>query len=712
MMIGRRGLLLSVLGFFCSAALAQVVENAELRLEVSPQTGSIIHLFDKRNQTEYISDPKTVRLFELLIPNSTNYSRRIVSWNQTAHVETKGDQIEIHYEDLQPDQDQYRFGAGMVHVPEPRLPIAVEITLQLQGDHISARMHIQNKSLLLLTGVVFPYVGGMPAKSGNESAKFLLPSLGQRIFPHTFGVLSGQKAIRYPGVLASSWVSYELGSKGLGIEAKSGLDAQDAYFSMSPGPLQEGSAYRGRYEFPFIAWIQYPHIGGQTEWTSPEMTIHVHNSDWHTIAAEHREWFRATNKPEPNKTWNQSAGFATFFLKRDDNTIDWKYRDLPRLVAETETAGIHNIVIEGWRKQEGLSNPAPYGEIVDPRLGGDAVLKQVIADLRKKGVNLLFAYHSALMNVRQDHYPPEHAFWAVKTRRDATQIPVDYTFETVDYPLGIAGYHYWIEIDPTSAATDYLLTEARRLKQDYGFQNLFLKGIGQRAFLSYNRYQGVAPQDVYATGYKKFLGGLREIYSDGLLLNEGFNDLVNPFGNGAYTWDQTHDSEVLPYSLPWSSFSNDVEALDYEAANTSFAHKALMNLIVDAGANSVAHYPEFAQHLSNLQKLKAATLPYYADAEFRDHDGLKNVTDAPGTVVAVFANQTSQKTGIVVGNLTEQNVSAGFELQSPMNMGSARVFPEGSGMEEIDLAKPISLQLRPHQIIILAIDASLSHPHR
>src|SRR5882672_12787855 len=178
-MIGRLGLLFLLLAFFFNAALAQVVENAELRLEVSRQTGSIIHLFDKRNQTEYISDPKTVRLFELLIPNSTHYSRRIVSWNQQAvHVETKGDQIEIRYQDLQPDEEQYRFGAGTAHAPEPRLPIAAEITLQLQGDHISARMHIQNKSFVLLTGVVFPYIGGMPAKSGNDAAKFVLPSTG------------------------------------------------------------------------------------------------------------------------------------------------------------------------------------------------------------------------------------------------------------------------------------------------------------------------------------------------------------------------------------------------------------------------------------------------------------------------------------------------------------------------------------------------------
>jgi len=707
--VRRIALLLTLLFSLFGFGYAQVVENTELRLEVSPQTGSIIHLLDKRNQTDYISDQKTVRLFEILIPDTTNYSRRIASWKQqAARVETKGDQIEIRYDDLQPEEEQYKFGAGVVHVPEPKLHIVAEITLQLQGEHINARMHIQNKSFQLLTGVAFPYIGGMPAKLGNESAKVILPSMSQRVFPSSFGELSGQRAIRYPGVLAASWLSYEFPSKGLGIEAKSGLDAQDAYFSMSPGPFQEGSAYRGRYEFPFIAWIQYPHIAGQTEWTSPELTIHVHNSDWHALAAEHREWFRGKNRPAPSEVWDTILGFATFCLKSDDNTIRWKYSDLPKLAADSEKAGFKKLVIEGWREQEGLRNPAPYGELADPRMGGGAALKQAVADLKKNGVELFFAYHSGLMNVRQDQYPPEHAFWAVKTRRGANQIPVDFSFETPDYPNGMHAYHYWMEIDPTSGATDYLLREARRIKQEYGFQNLFLKGIGQRAFLSYNRYQGVAPQDAYAAGYKKLLGGLREIYADGLLLNEGFNDLVNPYGDGAYTWDQTHDTAILSYSLPWSSFSNDVEALEYETAVRSFANKTLINLVVDAGQTTVADYTEFAQYLLDLQRLKAATRPYYADGEFRDHDGLKNVMNVPGTVVTVFTNRTTQKTGIVLANLTEQSKSTGFELQLPMNTTRARVFPQGSGIEEVDVAKPVSVQLAPHQIVVLAIDATLS----
>jgi hypothetical protein len=702
----RRTFLLLLIISFCKISFPQVVENANLRLEVSPKTGSIIHLFDKRNQTEYIADQKLVRLFELTIPDTDNYARRIVSWNQqTASVETRGDQIEIRYNELQPDQEQYQFGAGVVHVPEPKLPIAMEITLQLQGDHISAHMHVENRSMLLITGVIFPFIGGIPPKSDSNSARFVVPSLGQRVYSSTKGELSGEKALRYPGVLASSWVNYEFASKGLGIEAKTGLDSQDAYFSMSPGPMQEGSGYRGRYEYPFMGWIEYPHIGGQSEWSSPELVIHVHNSDWHTIAAEHREWFRAKNKPEASKLWDETLGFATFRLKRDDNTIDWKYSDIPRLAADSEKAGFRRLVIEGWRSQEGTSNPSPYGEIADPRMGGAAGLKQVTADVNGKGVDLLFAFHSALMNVRQDHYPPQNAFWAIRTRRNATQIPVDYMFETVDYPLGIYGYHYWIEIDPTSPATNYLLGEAKRLKDEYGFKNLFLKGIGQRAFLSYNRYQGVSPQDVYAAGYNKYLGGLRQTYAGGILLNEGFNDLVNPFGNGAYTWDQTHDAAILPYSVPWTYLSDDVEALDYEAANTAFAHKALTNLIVDGGQSTVADYPVFAKYLYGLQQLKAATTPYYADAEFRDHDGLKNVTTIPGTIIAVFANEANQKTGIVLANLTDENKSAGFDLAVPTTI-KARVFPQGE-IGELDLAKPVNVSLAPHQILVLAIDANV-----
>jgi hypothetical protein len=52
--------------------------------------------------------------------------------------------------------------------------------------------------------------------------------------------------------------------------------------------------------------------------------------------------------------------------------------------------------------------------------------------------------------------------------------------------------------------------------------------------------------------------------------------------------------------------SNDVEALDYAAANTNFTHKLLTNLIVDGGRGTVGDYPEFAAH--QLSKLHFGAL--------------------------------------------------------------------------------------------------------
>jgi hypothetical protein len=683
---------------------AAVLENAALRLEVSAQTGSIVGLRDKRNGTEYVTDPDQARLFELLIPDAGNYSRRIVSWKQRpASVSNQGDRIEILFQQLQPDEEQYRFGSGLMHFPEPWLPIEVKVTLRLQGEHVDARMNIANRSPTLITGVVFPYVGGLPGNSGADTAKIILPSVGQRVFDNTLGAFAGQRTNRYPGLLVSSWLQFALGSKGVGLEVRSGPEAQDAYFALSPGRFLPGSAYRGRYEYPFIAWIHYPHIAGQREWTSPPALLHVHDSDWHEMAAEHREWFRASGPPPSTSAWTQALGFASYRLKRDDNTVDWTYGDLPALAAAAEQAGVRRLVIEGWRRQEGPGNPAPYGELADPRLGGAPALKQAIDGLQRQGVDLLFAFHPAVLNVAQDHYPSEFASWTVKTRRQANQLPVDFLYHTADYPDVLAGPRYSVEIDPASAATDFLIQEARRLRQEYGFKGLLLKGIGQRAFLSYNRHSGVAPQSTYATGYARLLGELRRIYADGLLLNEGVNDLVNPFSDGAYTWNQSTDAAVLAYSLPWSTYSNDVEAMDYAAANTAFAHKMLVNLIVDGGQGSIADYPDFARHLRALQELKAATTPYYAAAEFRDHDGLKNVANDPGVVVAVFANPTSPRTGIVLANLTEQAATARFELPPAAALAKRRVYPDSAAA--IDAVAPLSVPLAPRQVILLAIDA-------
>lgn len=192
------------------------------------------------------------------------------------------------------------------------------------------------------------------------------------------------------------------------------------------------------------------------------MVIHVHEGDWHTMAAEHREWVRAENRPRPGQRWSDRIGFATYRLKRDDNTIDWHYEDLPVLAEAASAAGIRDLVIEGWRETESPRNPAPRGELADPRMGGAPTLSAAISELAGKGFELAFAFHPSLINVFADRYPSPDALWAVKTSRQGYQIPVNFLSSTNDYPATLLG-----------------------------MRSLFLKGIGQSAFLSCLREHGV-----------------------------------------------------------------------------------------------------------------------------------------------------------------------------------------------------------------------------
>jgi len=142
--------------------------------------------------------------------------------------------------------------------------------------------------------------------------------------------------------------------------------------------------------------------------------------------------------------------------------------------------------------------------------------------------------------------------------------------------------------------------------------------------------------------------------------------------------------------------------LNYDQANASFARKILVNLIVDGGDGTVSRYPDFAKHLKALGQLKAAAAPYYAQAEFRDHDGVKEVAADPQIIVSAFRNLASKQRGIVLANLSDQKKRSVLGLDQAA--GKGHLLRLAGQREEIDLAPQISLELAPYEVVVLGID--------
>jgi hypothetical protein len=682
---------------------ATVLENDTLRVEVSPETGTITRIFDKHTNTEYIKEHPQAKLFQLLIPKPGDLTQQINSWEQKPiSVLVADGAVTIKFQNLRAAQQAYLFQSGEVASPGSQLPITVAVTLRLQNEHILASIEVENKSLERITDVVFPWLEGLPRSSDGKPFKVILPSLAQKTLTATSDFLLGQRAKTYPALLATSWLDYENGSEGIGIEVQSPPETQEGLVSLSPNVSIGGDAQESPGG-PYIGWDFYPHIGGQSTWKSSPVVIHVHAADWHKIAAEHREWYRQKYSPKQVNAFDQGVGFSTYRLKKDDNSIDWTYDDLLKLADIAAKAGIQNLVIEGWREREGPGNPSPFGEVADPHMGGGTRLKNVVEKLEQSHVNLIFAFHPAYINTAAEHYKDRNIRWAVRTRRQVEQMQPQFTFYTFDYPYQEEIAHFWGVVDPSLPVTDQLLRDAQRLKEEYGFRNLFLRGVGLQSYLSYNKEDVVAPQKVYELGYERFLGGLRKLYPDGMLLMEGFNDLVNPYGDGGYTWVQNTDCEILAYSIPWAPFSNDVDALDYDEVNASFARKILINLMVDGGDGTVEPYSMFAQHLKALRSLKEATAPYYAQAEFRDQDGLKKIDAESQVQVSAFENTAAKKRGIVLANLSEQKKKATLELDQSSGM-KGRLFRLGGQQEEVALPQ-LSVELAPYEVVIVGIDS-------
>jgi hypothetical protein len=108
--------------------------------------------------------------------------------------------------------------------------------------------------------------------------------------------------------------------------------------------------------------------------------------------------------------------------------------------------------------------------------------------------------------------------------------------------------------------------------------------------------------------------------------------------------------------------------------------------------------------LKALQSLKEATAPYYARAEFQDHEGLKKLEADFGVIVSVFTNRASKQVGVVLANLSDQKKKVSLELDLAARPPKGRLFRLTGRQEEVELAPQLSVELQPNEVTILGID--------
>lgn len=665
------------------------LENDLVRIEFDLRTGGISSLFDKQRKYEYVRAPDRALLVRLMAP--------------------KGDRQYLHIDGASPETTVDCNRATLVFRQDG---IEMTATLTLDGAELHTSLQITNNSPHIIEEVMFPWVRGIgPIERGS----LVWPMFWKRRFDDVFGKDFGgdhhtwnewtQKVCgRYPSHLTSAWCDYGNAEHGLGIEGR------HADFSMMDFYLHkivEKDLDPIRRTLDIVTTHPHRIKPGEVYVSSPVL-VKLHQGDWHTVAAQHRDWLSTwIRKPDRPEKFAKSIGWHFFFMKHQDGLVLNTYEDLPRMAAASLEAGCPYLLLFGWQVG-GHDNNYFYRYVPNPEWGGEEALKNAIRKCRAMGVELMPFFNGTLANIEMPEHREFGRRWEAKTRTGHPYYAGDWARHNYDaITRNRAMLH--TEIAFCEEQREYFLESMKRIVQQYGFGNTQLDQISEKMLVDYNEdHVMTTPDRVYVDGLAELLPAvrrlIREVNPEGVMISECLNDFTGQWCDSSWDWNILLPfPEPILYTLPWLMGSHEIDAQEYDEANKAFAYKLHLDMKIDGGDAPITKYLEFARHVRSLAELRTRVAPYHCLADFIDQEGIDGAFPE-NVLVKVYHNAASHKIGIVFaetgGKSTQLTTSASWKPAG----GNIIVESNQRGREAMPSDRELALDLLPYEVRVACID--------
>lgn len=689
--------------------------NSDIEVRLDDTNGSITRLKDLRISKDYISKAEFARLFRLIVPSGNWQGRHINSWDQKVKgIERKGErEVTIIYESLLLGVDEFK--------------IKAVVSLKLEGENINLRISLENNGKDVITDVIFPWLSGVGEAKDVKTDAFYLPasSSAERKIKSPIEAIGGvnhfpwnrasyKRSFRYPNQLATSWVDYGCEDYGLGMEVRNrDIQPQDFYVEKLVEKDKE-DIKRNKIALSF-GWCFFPHVKLGEVWTSPEIIIKLHEGDWHVVADKHRRWSEGWMiKPDVPADFARSLGWHFYFMKHQDGTIINTYEDFSKMAEGSLKAGIPNIMVFGWQRV-GHDNYYPFGYYANEDWGGKEKLKEKLDQVRKMGVRVIPFFNATLLDTSTPEYEQYAHKWAVKSRTGGMYFGGDWSRSNFDVPvklcLGLGSTNKAMlccDICPDSESLPWALETARRIVTEYGFSNLQLDQIAHKMYLCYNQeHKHEKPQYASIRGYTKLLKNirkmLREHNPDGVMIGEGFTDFAAQYCDSHWNWNQLDFPEILRYSLPWFTYSHEIDANEYGDVNRCFLYKIMLDLKIDGGDGYVSSYPKFCEHLKKLSELKKRLDDIYTFAYFRDEDGIDYSPRNSVVMAKAYKNEKKNKVGIVIVNCADKGEIIELSIGISSKCKDYTLYRLDGGVEVIPRKDTLQLNFSSYDVQVVGI---------
>lgn len=588
------------------APAARIATDA-VTLEVDRSTGSLIALAHAPLGISLIAEPRLAASFELLLRTPGFRGRRLAGVAQAPpRIDVEPEALTIAWDALADADGDYA--------------VAVEQRIAVEGDTVTFVTHVRNESPHVVEELKSPLLGGLA--NAAEADDWILQyqdrwRAERRRFYREF---PSDQMERYPvqlhPVSALPWCSLYDERRRRGVYL--GVHDPEVRLSMLLDGLHPTSAYPSRWPSAeeaedrepigaLLGWGHFPFVQPGTSWTSPPVVVHFHEGTWWEAADYYRDWFTTHWPLDKRDSWlYREDAWQSTIVSFPDDTVNYRFADLPRLAADAKAYGINVLQLDGW-DVGGLDRGYPEYE-PDPRLGTRQELIDAIAACQAQGVRVMLFANAQIVNTEADEYRER---WAAETLLDAHGFPA--------YKINW-GYHGMLErLGQGACAQTILRTEGT------SFQAEIVERLGRLAELGADGLQidktnefvyvdyaaGGDAGAAYLRGLVAILDGVKRrgqaVNPEFVVAHEAWLDRAIPIADAAYTriFEPGH-VPVMEYAFPEYRLTNCLMGVDYTLANRCVQWGHIVNFECDGIHGSTASRPKVAAYVAELLRMRRA----------------------------------------------------------------------------------------------------------
>jgi hypothetical protein len=684
-----------------------LLENAQLRVTLSSENGTVQSIENKRLGESYLGASKQAGWYRIQIPLSYWPGHSAASAEQrTVTVQRRG-------------PDAVEFKTSELVTKEARYSLRTTLSLRLEGENLVCRLSFDNQSKETVDRVVFPILGVPPGTRSAESLvtpdnvfplRLLFSANDIRTDHNPFDALDPMdrnawvlndpkipaRAFNYPMMLATAWAAYASGGRGIGF------DVHDQTFQYKKF-IVERRLYRdttsrknNRFDYE-LSWQWYPVLKPGESWQSPEIFLRFDDGDWHSVAAQHRDFLKTwIRKPDVAKEFQSSLGW----ISRGANNFD----ELPAIAKQGVDVGAPYFIVYNW-STEGAAEMV-YGTTPAIASGGLESLQRNLKKARVLGSHPMAWFNGTVSGDSRAGHMLQGKNWVVQDRWGGGVLDGQWSLFNSILVATLPINEMWLQFDP-SAAKELMVDSIRRFIEGYGFSG-FEMDQSMKYYLSYRDVDKVQPGVAYAEGYSDFYKRAIEIVRrndpEGIIVGEGVSDFVDQYVDSAWIFEggalSVPTLSRWRYSLPWVVVPVRADPSNLGHASTAFMFNAPLNIFDD-----LAKYPQYAEHLRRLSALKKQTSRYFYQGEFVDREGFSLAGAGEKAALAKsYRCPDGKSLAVVVVNPTDQRLEVTLKPEAAFASNVIRHFFLNGKAENASPAAEVSLQLAPADVQVVSFE--------